>query len=325
MDRFAMHYVRRAQEAGKNCRRDDVRELARSHAGIAHYASGRLDAAERDLIQAVGILDKVNDLTGMFCHHFLRHVYSIRGDISKELAEAEAEIAIAAGRGDDDSLAMGHYGKADALARAGRIDEALQFATLAVERLRARAGLTVAIAHGVEGFARLQSSDYARARAALESSRRTINRTFFLIECVGPTYPLLVESLLGPRWADAESLGGPSRAVARKAWRESHFARFIGWRFPNYGPHALRVSGRASFALGKAKKAVRFFERAIVAAEKLGARYDLARAYLDASRVVREKADEYRRLGQELLDELGAVVPEAERKAVDQAHMRMSS
>jgi hypothetical protein len=135
----------------------------------------------------------------------------------------------------------------------------------------------------------------------------------------------LVESLLGPNWANSESRGGPSRAVARKAWRESRFARFIGWRFPNYAPHTLRVSGRAAFALGKAKQAVRCFERAIAAAEKLGARYDLARAYLDASRVVREKADEYRRLGQELLDELGAVVPEAERKVVDSVHMRISS
>jgi hypothetical protein len=38
-----------------------------------------------------------------------------------------------------------------------------------------------------------------------------------------------------------------------------------------------------------------------------------ARAYLDASRVIPAKADEYRRRGQQLLAELGAVVPEAER------------
>ena len=95
---------------------------------------------------------------------------------------------------------------------------------------------------------------------------------------------------------------GPSR---RKAWRESRFARFIGWRFPNYGPHALRVSGRAAFALGKTRQAARYLERSIAAAEELGARYDLARALLDASRVIPEKADDYRRRGQQLLDELG--------------------
>jgi hypothetical protein len=131
------------------------------------------------------------------------------------------------------------------------------------------------------------------------------------LEIVGPTYPLLVESLLGPQWADAE--GGSPRAVAKKAWRESRLARFVGWRFPNYHPHALRVSGRAAFALGKSKAAAQYLERSIVAAEKLGARYDLARALLDASCVIPEKADDYRRRGQHLLDELGAAIPEAER------------
>ncbi len=128
---------------------------------------------------------------------------------------------------------------------------------------------------------------------------------------MGPTYTLLVESLLGPRWAEPK--GGPSAKDARKAWRESRFARFIGWRFPNYRSHALRVCGRAAFAVGKTRKAARYLEQAIAAAEKLGARYDLARAWLDASLVIPEKADDYRRRGQQLLDELGAVVPEAER------------
>ena len=40
---------------------------------------------------------------------------------------------------------------------------------------------------------------------------------------------------------------------------------------------------------------------------------DLARALLDASLVIPEKADQYRRRGHQLLDQLGAVVPEAER------------
>ena len=129
---------------------------------------------------------------------------------------------------------------------------------------------------------------------------------------------MLVESLLGPRWADAD--GGPSRAVTRKAWREARVARFVGWRYPNYGAHALRVSGRAAYALGKTKNSAGYFERAIAAALELGARYDLARAYLDASRVIPAKANEYGRRGQQLLDELGAVVPDAERIELQRDH-----
>lgn len=72
------------------------------------------------------------------------------------------------------------------------------------------------------------------------------------------------------------------------------------------------VSGRAAQALGKTKHAAKYFAKAIAAAEKIGARYDLARALLDASLVIPEKADDYRRQGQQILADLGAVVPEAE-------------
>lgn len=126
-----------------------------------------------------------------------------------------------------------------------------------------------------------------------------------------PTFAGVVESRLGPYWWKVD--GGPARSVARRAARESLVARFAAWRFPNYRPLALRVSGRAAQALGKSKQAARYFERAIATAETLGARYDLARAYLDASHVIPAKADTYLRLGRELLAELGAVVPEAER------------
>ncbi len=193
---------------------------------------------------------------------------------------------------------------------AGRHAEAESLAATAVANLPARS-TTIGIAYGVLGFVRLQASDYAGARDAVERSRAVILRVACPFEFVGPTFPLLVESLLGPRWAGGDS--EPSRAVARKAWRESRIARFFGWRYPNYRPHALRVSGRAAFAQGKARKAARYLQRSIAAGEALGARYDLARALLDASLVIPDKADEYRRRGQRLLEELGAVVPEAER------------
>ena len=196
-------------------------------------------------------------------------------------------------------------------ARAGRIDEALELISRAVEILNSRESTAESVAYQVLGFVQLQASDYAEARAALEKAVRLIRKYFMFVEFLGSTYSLLVESLLGPRWAECE--GGPGRAVARKAWRESRVARFFGWLFPNYRSHALRVSGRAAFALGKTKKAASYFERSIVAAEKLGARYDLARALLDAECVIPDRAERYHRRGRQLLDQLGARVPEAER------------
>jgi len=310
---LGMGYVRRAGKAAESCRRADALSLFNSHLGLAWYCLGRLDQAESAIRDAVVDLDKVGDWFGAMSHHVLRHIYTFRGDFPREAVEAEAEISIGTQCGDLDIVAWGYYGKADAFARSGRIQEALDLATRAVESLLASGSWAVTIAYQVLGLARIQASDYAGARAALGQSRSAIRENYCLFEFVAPTYPLLVESLLGPHWADGEPRGGPSRAVARKAWRESRFARFIGWRFPNNGPHALRVSGRATFAQGKATTAARYFERAIAPAEALGARYELARALLDASLVIPVRADEYCRRGRQLLAELGAVVPEAER------------
>ncbi len=317
---IANFYIRRARKAAALCARKEVQAMMLASVGTARYMSGRLAEAETDLRGTTEMLEKIGDYYGVFAHHFLRHVYGIRGDIPREMTEAETEISLATASGDAESLAWGRYGKANALARAGRVDEARSFADLAVESLAARNSTTTAIAHQILGFVRLQASDYYGARVALERARSSTFRTLYLIEITGPIFPLLVESLLGPRWATTK--GGPSRAEARKARREGRFARFVGWRFPNYRSHALRVSGRAAQALGKTKQAARYFEQAIIAAEKLGARYDLARALLDASRVIPDKADAYRQRGQQVLDELGAVVPEAERLPSPEAPLR---
>ncbi len=308
---LGLGYIDQARQASQLCQRTEVLWPYKAHLGIAYYCLSRLDEAEDVLHETVVHLDKVGDWFGAFAHHILRHVYTVRCDIPRELAEAEAEVQIGTTCGDRDIVAWGHYGKAGIFARTGRIDEAMQSALLAVDHLTKTGAWAVSIAEQVLGFVRLQASDYAGARAALERSAAIVIRTMSLIEFVAPVYALLPESLLGPNWAD--SSGYPNRKVARKAWRESGFARFIGRCYRNCGPHGLRVSGRAAFALGKRLKAARYFEQSIQAAEKLGARYDLARAYLDASRVIAEKSVEYSNRGQRLLDELGAVVPEAER------------
>ena len=252
---FMNDFMRRAEKAAESCRRVEVMALTKAHIGGVHYYSGRLDQAEADLREAIGTLDKVGDWFGLFSHHTLRHLYAVRGDIRRELAEAELEIETGTARGDAEALAYGQYGKADALARAGRVEEAHELMIPAVAVLIARDSFALNIAYGHLGFVRLQASDYSGARAALEKSRDRTIRRYCPFRVGRIHFPLLVESLLGPSWADVDD--GPSRAVALKAWREARVARFVGWRYPNYEAHALRVSGRAAYALGKIKEAAR--------------------------------------------------------------------
>ena len=132
---FMNDFMRRAEKAAESCHRVEVMALTKAHVGGVHYYSGRLDQAEADLREAIGTLDKVGDWFGFFSHHMLRHLYAVRGDIPMELVEAEAEIAIGRTRGDAEALAYGQYGKADALARAGRFEEANELMVPAVEVL----------------------------------------------------------------------------------------------------------------------------------------------------------------------------------------------
>jgi hypothetical protein len=163
------------------------------------YFAGRLDAAETNLREAVAVLEKVRDWFGGFSHHVLRHLYGVRADFAAELEEADFEIANGVARGDPETIAYGHYGKSHALAMVGRAEEAERLATDSVAALPIRS-TTIGIAYSILGFVRLQASDYIGARDALEQSCAAVFRAFCLCEFVGPTYPLLVESLLGPHW-----------------------------------------------------------------------------------------------------------------------------
>jgi len=89
--------------------------------------------------------------------------------------------------------------------------------------------------------------------------------------------------------------------------------RWAVWAAPlaNRQTQKRAVRGRGGDVVSK--KAAVFLERAIQAVHNVAARYTPARASVDAPRAIPKKALDYSRRGHELLDELGAVVPEAER------------
>jgi hypothetical protein len=157
----------------------------------------------------------------------------------------------------------------------------------------------------------LQASLYAEARRALDEAIVYLSKRSWFTDWTLPAYALQAESILGQTWADPVlKYDDRELARARHLLRSSTRA---GIAFPNLVPHNLRVGARLAWASGDCMKAVVLFHRAIACGEGQFMRYELARALLDASRVIPERADEYRRRSQQLLDELGAVVPEAER------------
>lgn len=129
------------------------------------------------------------------------------------------------------------------------------------------------------------------------------------------TCSLLAEAILGCDWIDGKT--GIDRNDRIEGRRIASRARLLCGRFPNLRPHSFRVSGRAATANGKPKKALKYFDKAIATAEKIGARYEHARSLIDKSILDHPDAGTDRKRGLQMLEELGCVLPVAEMKYLD--------
>jgi tetratricopeptide (TPR) repeat protein len=195
---------------------------------------------------------------------------------------------------------------ANALSRTGKLKEAQEYIKQALEHLSPTNTIVAPTALHTYAFVLLQSGDYEGAEKMLRRGLAIIEDNWAYVDYSIRTYPLLVESLLGVRWWEAQH--HLDKKTLREARRLVRKALFWGKRFPNYLPHALRVSGRVTLVGGRPRKALDHFGRAISAATSIGAQFDLARAYLDRAKVTGGDAEDERQ-GRQMLAEIGAVVP----------------
>jgi len=198
---------------------------------------------------------------------------------------------------------------ASALGRAGKIDEAkshIQKAedTLGNNTMKLSETIFLATARGVL----LQASEYQAACECLDKSWQQTRRRGFFVEYNVRALVWLIESIAGPNWFDAASPDAAGRLP-----RLCRLAAVMYWFFPNIQSPIQRVRGRALWVLGKHRKAVRYFERAVEKAAHLGADYDRARSLLDLAAVRSEQSDANRREAIKLLKETESVIPYAER------------
>lgn len=273
------------------------------------YSTGELAKSEYHGTRSEKCFGKVGDLRQFVAYHFLRHLWSIRGDASKINFFANKEFEIAAMSNDEITMAYGYYGMADARSRMGQFEQGVMHARKSVYLLKKWNATFESIAHMELGRAHLQNSDYGSARLALShASRLVIKLRFF--EISADVFALLAESILGSTWfLNSSSL---ERKEIRKAKRSARAARFSGLLFPNLRPHAYRISGRVAATRRKHEKAKLYFDKAVAAAEKIGAEYEYARALIDKSMLDYPEANSDRQQGLELLESLGCVLPDAE-------------
>lgn len=154
----------------------------------------------------------------------------------------------------------------------------------------------------------MQTSEYAQAVTCFQRAYAIMKARFFFVEVPMPVLPRMVEAALGPNWHQGKHAEACDLRTAKKFARRG---QFFALSFPNIRPRMLRASARLNFALGKKAKAKKLFERAIAEADKLGAKYDHARALYDSNTAFPENRSR-KQQAQEILEAIRAVMPQTE-------------
>jgi len=276
---------------------------------INHYSSNPLKADQQ---YADGFQHVVKTRSHTYiggCAHMHRHLHAVIAPSSVELATAKRTLHWAQTADDKRTQCWGHYDIANALARAGDISTALRHIEAARQYLQpGERNLTDAIFLGTEGYVRLQASAYEAARFSLEAAWYLIKRRKLLMDVTVRALPYLIESLVGPEWTHPTT-----RQNAKRLKRLCRVAVAMDWLYPNIASPAQRARGRAYCSMGKTRKAIRCFRKAIRSAQEFGADYDHARSMLDLAAVQEEGSDELRREAISLLKQQESVIPYAER------------
>jgi eukaryotic-like serine/threonine-protein kinase len=283
--------------------------LLRSKAS-ACYWGGDVRNATLLFNEAIPLLQRCGNLFGLIeCLHMLRHALSYSSRSNSELSAARDVLAVATEADNTQGICWGNYDIASALARKGELADAMAY----MERANAvlsgeRYNMTEAIRGSTDGYVRLQCSDYQGARELAKTAWELAVSSFVLIDCTLLCLPVLVESVAGANWTSPLP-DSDSRYLRRMLRR----AALLYPMLPNHQPHLLRVSGRAQYAMGNKRKAIRKFAQAIRLAQKKGMDYQRAKSMLDLAAVQEEDRDQNRRQAVALLKKMESVIPYAER------------
>lgn len=306
---IARRYIKAALDGLDKCESPFVRALSKHNLAATVFFGGDLDTAEAYCQEVQPELDKAKDWHAGFTLHLRRHIASQRGDAKVIEAIARSELEFGERIQDSSLIAYGKYGLADALSRMGQFEQAISLARESQEPLSK--SLTRSVASQELGRTLIQSSRYEGAEQVLKNGIKQMQSDLFYFDYGIQLFSLYPEAILGADWSN-----GPTKIAKKRQKRASRAAfqaRLWAMLFPNMRAHTYRVSGRAAAAMGKTRKAIRFFDCALEAATKFGNHGEYARTLIDKAKLIDgQESHKLRDEGLRRLQLLHTVLPEME-------------
>ena len=278
--------------------------------GIYNYTHAQLNEAEKMFFVANDKMSKSKDYKFYLVHHFFWHIYELKGNAKKQLFHSKKEQQIGRISNDQIAEAFGKYGQGEALSRLGHYDLAESVCRQSIDILQKVNSTFLLIGYNQLARVQIQQGKYDEACSSSFTSIKIIPK-LRVYEFTVTAFSLFAEGKLSSKWYQKNQV---SRKQLNHASRAAFAARITGWLFPTQKPHACRITGRLCAAKGKTKKALKYFDKAIAAAEKIGARYEHSRALIDKSMLDHPDAMADRERGLQMLHELECVLPLAEQE-----------
>jgi tetratricopeptide (TPR) repeat protein len=214
----------------------------------------------------------------------------LRGDMARALAQAQEMIRVGQDGADSQVLAWGSECLGSVQWRAGLAteEETVRYLQRAIELYQAIPDYSgLAETHGELGQCYLRYGKPHEALPILEEGQRLIARH-------GVTSAFVMSAFHGLAWAYlalAEQATGAERARwLRKAGRACRAASKNSKGDRGSLPGTLRWQGRYEWLRGKREPALRCWQRGLVEAERIGARYELGMLHLEMGERLGDRA-----------------------------------
>ncbi len=311
---FGMHWL--ANALLKRSYSTSTERIDPEYRGFLYYSQGWVMYMQGKLTEAAECYEVADrelsrskrSFELMMCYHVHRHVFAFTGTSSEELHMAKRSFGISSEMNMVKGIGWGNYDLASSMSRNGRVVEAKEhlknaYAAIGTQRFYA----TEPVLASTDAFVQIQCSNYAsadeRASHAWNLTKKIWGFMDFMLLCL----PLMIEARVGPRWTESAK-----KQKAKGIKQAVRLAAVFYSVLPNHQPHILRVVGRALFALGKHRKAIRKLEKGVRLSQQKGMAFQQAKCLLDLAAVKEEGRAENRAEGIRLLKTQESVIPHAE-------------
>jgi len=302
-------FVRRSRRYQPRLEDAEALGMFHQYYAVIDYLQGNLRRAADRFEAAIPPLLRCGNLfQTLLAQHMIRHVRSYNDTAASEYAAAQKVLSLARELENEQCLCWGYYDVASALARMGQLALASEYMDKAKSLLTREAfHQTEAIRGSCDSYVQLQMSEFVRGRESANAAWRTAKSAVLFSDFPMLCLPMSIEATAGPRWATDGADSDP--ASIRKTLLR---ARLLYRSLPNHQPHLQRVIGRARFALGRKRRAVRHFEEAVRLSQQKSMDYQRAKSLLDLAAVKEDGREENRAEAIRLLQETESVIPRAE-------------